>query len=127
MLEKYQRRSRVAAVAMKCSFFAVLLTLSASTWVWVQEGREPSVTIWILRLLPVAMFVHGVYREQRRPLAWMCFVLLMYFTSAVTQAMSSRGLWINYVEVGCISALFVTTVMFIHWAVKAEIASREQG
>lgn len=100
---------------MKICYVSLILALSLSTWVWVQEGRQPSVTIWIIRILPLLIFAGGVFKEQLRTIAWLCFAVLLYFVMAVTESMSPFALWINHVELALTVLLFCSATFFIRW------------
>lgn len=110
-----QKKARLSGAVMKISYLSLLVALSLSTWVWVQEGRQPSITIWIIRLLPLAVFAYSVFAQQLKGLAWLCFVALGYFVMAVTQSMSPRALMINHVELVLVVMLFCSATLFIRW------------
>ncbi len=97
-----------------------LIVLTLTTWWLHQEGREPSLTIWLVRIVPLLVFVPGMLKRNLRSLAWLCFVVLMYFMIAVTEAMSPLRLWINYVEVALSVAIFLTAMMTIRWQAQAK-------
>lgn len=112
------------------SFWAQILVLTVTTWWMHQEGRQPSVTIWLIRVLPLLFFVPGLLRNNLRSLAWLCFVSLMYFMMAVTEAMSPHRLWINYVEVALSVTVFVSAMLTIRWCSqwqRAQAAANEPG
>ena len=120
-----EKRAAVTAALMKFSYVGLLISLSLSTWVWVQEGRQPSVTIWLIRVLPLLIFVLPVFRQQLKGIAWMCFVSLLYFASAVTEAMSPFVIWINYIELARVVILFCSATAFIRWHAQAMRAAQE--
>lgn len=97
-----------------------LIVLTLTTWWLHQEGRQPSLTIWLVRIVPLLVFVPGMLTRNLRSLAWLCFVVLMYFMIAVTEAMSPLRLWINYVEVVLSVAIFLTAMMTIRWQAQAK-------
>jgi uncharacterized membrane protein len=97
-----------------------LIVLTLTTWWLHQEGRQPSLTIWLVRIVPLLVFLPGMLKRNLRSLAWLCFVVLMYFMIAVTEAMSPLRLWINYVEVVLSVAIFLTAMMTIRWQAQAK-------
>ena len=97
-----------------------LIVLTLTTWWLHQEGRQPSLTIWLVRIVPLLVFVPGMLKRNLRSLAWLCFVVLMYFMIAVTEAMSPLRVWINYVEVFLSVAIFLTAMMTIRWQAQAK-------
>lgn len=111
----YTGKALWARRVLMFSFWAQLLVLTITTWWLHQEGRQPSLTIWIIRLLPLLFFIPGVMRNNLRSLQWLCFVCLLYFMMAVTEAMSPFRLWINYVEVALSVMVFISAMMTIRW------------
>ncbi|CAA0102269.1 DUF2069 domain-containing protein [Zhongshania aliphaticivorans] len=114
-MNSLEKRTAFAATMMKLSYIGFLMTLTLGTWVWVQEGRQPSMTIWIIRVVPMLMFAHAVFKSQLRGIAWMCFASLLYFVMAVTEALSSLAIWFNYVELAMVVILFCSATVFIRW------------
>jgi uncharacterized membrane protein len=110
-----EKRTAFASMLMKLSYVGFLITLTLGTWVWVQEGRQPSITIWVIRLAPMLMFAPGIFKAQLRPIAWMCFASLLYFVMAVTEALSSMAIWFNYIELAMVVVLFCSATVFIRW------------
>ncbi|MFT5889628.1 MAG: putative membrane protein [Zhongshania sp.] len=110
-----EKRAAFAGWVMKVSYIAFLLTLTLGTWVWVQEGRQPSISIWLIRTVPVLLFAVGVFKEQLRPIAWLCFASLLYFAMAVTEAMSPFVIWFNYIELAVVVLVFCSATAFIRW------------
>ena len=111
----YTGKARWARLVLLGSFWAQVLVLTITTWWLHQEGRQPSLTIWLIRVLPLLVFVPGLLRNDLRSLAWLCFVCLMYFMLSVTEAMSPLRLWINYVEVALSVTVFVSAMLTIRW------------
>ncbi|GAB3370912.1 DUF2069 domain-containing protein [Spongiibacter taiwanensis] len=126
-MTELNEKAKAISPLMKISYFALMVALSLSTWVWVQEGRQPSITIWVIRILPLLIFVRGVLREDLRTLAWLCFVVLLYFVMAVTESMSPFALWINYVELALTVVIFCSATLFIRWRGRYLAAQRREG
>ena len=110
-----EKRAAFAGALMKISYIGFLITLTLGTWVWVQEGRQPRITIWVIRVAPMLMFAPGIFKAQLRAIAWMCFASLLYFVMAVTEAFSSLAIWFNYIELGMVVVLFCSATVFIRW------------
>lgn len=122
-----EKRAQFSGRLMKISYLALILALSLSTWVWVQEMRQPSISIWLIRILPLLVFIVPVFRHQLKGIAWLCFVSLLYFTLAVTDALSPYALWINYIELGLVVVLFCSATAFIRWHARAMRAAQSEG
>ncbi len=121
----FEKKAQISGAVMKISYVALIAALSLSTWVWVQEGRQPSIAIWVIRILPLAVFAYSVFKHQLKGLAWLCFVTLGYFVMAVTQSMSPRALMINHVELVLIVLLFCSATLFIRWHARLLKATAE--
>lgn len=111
----FEKKAQISGAVMKISYVSLIAALSLSTWVWVQEGRQPSIAIWVIRIFPLAVFAYSVFKHQLKGLAWLCFVALGYFVMAVTQSMSPRALMINHVELVLVVLLFCSATLFIRW------------
>jgi uncharacterized membrane protein len=48
----------------------------------------PVYKIWLLQLVPLVIFLPGLYQLKRRSYQWLAFVILLYFIRAVTGVMS---------------------------------------
>ena len=115
-----QQRAAISGAVMKVVYVGLLISLTLSTWVWVQEPRKPSLFIWLVRELPMLLFIVAVFREQLKGLAWLCFLSLLCFARSVTMAMSPFAVWINYVELALVVLLFCSTMAFIRWHAQAQ-------
>ncbi len=114
-----QKKADVAWWVLALSFWAEILVLTLTTWWLHPDGREPSITIWLIRIVPLLCFLWGMQRRNLRQLAWLCFVCLLYFMNAVVDAMSPLGLWIDSVEVVLTVSLFVSAMLTIRWQAQA--------
>lgn len=126
----YTGKALWARRVLLASFWAEVVLLTITTWWLHQEGREPSLTIWVIRVLPLLVFVPGLLSNNLRSLAWLCFVCLMYFMISVTEAMSPFRLWVNYIEVALSVTLFVSAMLTIRWCSqwqRAQMTATERG
>lgn len=112
---RLEKRARWAHRVLLASFCTQILVLTVTTWWLHQVGREPSLTIWLVRIVPLLVFVPGMLRHNPRSLTWLCFVSLLYFMIAVTEAMSPLRLWINHLEVALSVTVFVSAMLSIRW------------
>ncbi|MBB3047396.1 putative membrane protein [Litorivivens lipolytica] len=118
--ESLQAKADLAWRVLLVCFVIELVVLTLTTWWLHQEGRQPSLTIWLVRIVPLLVFVPGMLKRNPRSLAWLCFVILMYFMIAVTEAMSPLRLWINHIEVALSVVIFLSAMMTIRWQAQAE-------
>lgn len=119
MSVSYHRAAALAHGILIAACLAELAVLTLGTWVWYQEGRQPSVTIWLIRTLPVLVFVPGVVRGRLNSCIWLCFVMLLYFAMAVTNTMSPHRTWLNGVELLMSVLIFTSGMFFVRWRARA--------
>ena len=122
-----QKKADTAWWVMVVSFWLQIVVLTLTTWWLHQEGRQPSVTIWLVRIVPLLCFAWGMHHRNLRQIAWLCFVCLLYFMVAVTEAMSPLRLWINPIEVALSVSVFVSAMLTIRWQAQAWRAASEIG
>lgn len=122
-----QKKADTAWWVMVVSFWLQIIVLTLTTWWLHQEGRQPSVTIWLVRVVPLLCFAWGMHRRNLRQIAWLCFVCLLYFMVAVTEAMSPLRLWINDIEVALSVSVFVSAMLTIRWQAQAWRAASGTG
>ncbi len=114
--------ARAAALSYRLlwtAYLLELLVLTLGTWVWPQQGREPSLTIWLVRTVPMLIFLPGLRRRDLRSCVWLCFVILLYFMVAVTEAMSPFRFWLNYIELLLTVVIFTSGMLFVRWQARA--------
>ena len=69
--------------------------------------------VWLLfglKCFPLLGFALAMYKQHLRQLAWMCFVLLIYFTIEIMYV-PINGILGAFI----ISLLFITTMLHIRW------------
>lgn len=73
------------------------------------------VAVWSLQSLPLLALLPGIYKKNYRSYSWLCFILLFYFIVAVERAMVSTSTWTDYIFVGLIVGLFISSMMTGRW------------
>ncbi len=69
--------------------------------------------LWLVRALPLLMFMPGVARDQLRSLVWLCFVILFYFVSAVELVFARPTDTLAIVGISAVVLLFVVSTLYI--------------
>lgn len=69
--------------------------------------------VWVIRVLPLVLFVPGVARDSLRAVVWLCFVLLFYFVSAVEAIFARPSDVLAALGVASVVALFVVATLYI--------------
>ena len=69
--------------------------------------------MWILRVLPLIIFIPGVARGSLRAVVWLCFVLLFYFVSSVELIFAKPEDPLAVLGLVVVVALFVLAALYI--------------
>ncbi len=82
------RSLRGARLAVVYSYTALLGLFTVDTLMSLLAGAPVLVAaiLWLVRVVPLLIFLPGIRRQAPRAAAWLCFVLLLYFTHAVSLA-----------------------------------------
>jgi uncharacterized membrane protein len=75
----------------------------------------------IVSLAPLLMFSHAIVRGKRRPLLWLCFVLLLYILKGIEGVVLAPHHWLNWGLAICSSGTFVCAMLFAHSLLKAQV------
>jgi uncharacterized membrane protein len=71
--------------------------------------------IFILPCLTLLIFVPGMWQHKHRTYNWMCFVILLHFTVAVTHVMSPLIDMFDILQLIFSSVLFLSAMMTSRW------------
>jgi uncharacterized membrane protein len=69
--------------------------------------------IYIVQIIPLLLFLPGLYRTRLRSYAWLSFVILLYFMQGVLTAFETQTRLIGLAEVIICTLLFCCIVVFI--------------
>ena len=69
--------------------------------------------IWLIQTLPLLIFLKGLLQNNLRTYAWMCFVVLLYFTHGVLLAFDPPRRWLGVTEVLLCVIMFVAIILYI--------------
>ena len=105
----YQQKRKYSRVVSLGAYIALLAYLIISTFSHPIAGVSAIVIIGI-KCFPLLGFALAIYKQHLRQLAWMCFVLLIYFTIAVmyVPVTGPLGAFI-------ITLLYTSTMLHIRW------------
>ena len=92
------------------SFTVLILTQLLDSWV-----RQPPLTIWVLRVLPLLIFVPGLIRDNVRTYIWLCFVILLYFLTLVLRLFNDPEDPVAWVGMSCVVILFTAAMLYARW------------
>lgn len=105
----YAHKRRYSRVASLASYAGLIGYLAISPVLHPIAGANP-LLISAIKTLPLLAFAPGLIKQNRRSLAWLCFVLLIYFmfTVAMWQPQSA-------ITMVLIVSLFISAMMHIRW------------
>ncbi len=69
--------------------------------------------VWLLRVVPLLLFMPSVLRGSLRAVIWLCFVLLFYFISAVELLFAQPDDGIAIIGVSAVVGVFITAAFYI--------------
>lgn len=90
-----------------------LLLIYGAQLVWDVARFAAPWPMWVLRLLPLILFVPSIARDNLRAVVWLCFVLLFYFISAVELIFAAPEDPVAIWGVSAVVLLFVVAAMYI--------------
>ena len=99
--------TRRAALA---SFAVLIIAQMLDSWV-----RQPPLTIWVMRVLPLLIFVPGLIRDNPRTYVWLCFVILLYFLTLVLRLFVDPADPVAWVAMCSVVILFTAAMMYARW------------
>lgn len=77
--------------------------------------QQPPLLIWIMRVLPLLIFVPGMRRDNLRSFIWVCFVCLLYFITLVERLFADPADLVSIVAMVSVVSLFVASMLYVRW------------
>jgi len=74
--------------------------------------------VWLGKLLPLMIFVPGIWRDNPRSYIWLCFVSLLYFISLVERVFAQPDDLLSFVGLAAVVMLFCSAMMYVRWRAK---------
>lgn len=100
------------AVVICYSALLLIFTLYA---LWQIPGGNVTaiVVLWLIKALPLLIFVPGLRARKLRTYAWLSFVTLLYFVQSVQTAFTQDGRLYGIVVSVLLALLFCALVVYI--------------
>lgn len=109
----YTAHARITR-ALIVALYGLMLAWLALTTFWPAPVAGASAgSLLAVKLIPLLIFLPGVWQGRNRTLIWMSFVLLFYFLAGFMSAWVHRGHWLESVVVVMSVLLFVLTLCHI--------------
>lgn len=109
--ERVRRKLQVARTLVIGSYVGLLVLFSVLTLL----QTDPNLPLWVVQVVPLLIFAPGLWRGRHRTYSWLCFVVLIYFTWAVTNTLSPLVYWRDYLVVLLTVVLFSSAMMASRW------------
>jgi len=108
--EMIMRLSKSAAVLTWSSYTLLLLQQAADAWFqgvpWI---------VWLVKLLPLLLFLPGMLKDNLRSFIWLCFVCLLYFIVLVQRLFVVQGDALAIVGTVAVVTLFTAAMLYVRW------------
>jgi uncharacterized membrane protein len=71
--------------------------------------------IWMLKLLPLLLFLPGMLKDNLRSFIWVCFVCLGYFLILVQRMFAQPDSPLIIIGMIAVVVLFIAAMMYVRW------------
>jgi uncharacterized membrane protein len=78
------------------------------------QNLSSSIKLWLVKILPLVIFIPGFITRKYRTYSWLCFGILPYFIW-ITPLVMARGAWSDWVMTILIVVLFIASMMTSRW------------
>ena len=75
--------------------------------------------IWLVKVLPLLVFLPGMLKDRLRTFIWLCFVCLGYFLVLVQRIFAQPDSPIVISGLVAVVVLFVAAMMYVRWRARA--------
>lgn len=77
--------------------------------------QQPPLLVWVVRVLPLLIFVPGIWRDKLRSYIWVCFVCLMYFLTLVERLFIAPTNPVAIAAMVSVVTLFIASMLYVRW------------
>ena len=77
--------------------------------------QQPPLLVWVIRVLPLLVFVPGMWRDNLRSYIWVCFVCLLYFLTLVERLFIAPTNPVAILAMTSVVTLFVASMLYVRW------------
>ena len=102
--------SSAAARLTWLSWSALLLQQAVDAW-----AHQAPWFIWVLKLLPLLLFLPGMLKDNLRSFIWLCFVCLGYFLILVQRVFAQPDSLLVIGGLFAVVVLFIAAMMYVRW------------
>ena len=77
--------------------------------------QQPPLLVWVIRVLPLLIFVPGMQSDNLRSYIWVCFVCLLYFLTLVERLFIAPDNPVAILAMNSVVSLFVASMLYVRW------------
>jgi uncharacterized membrane protein len=92
------------------SYAALLVQQAADAWLHAAPWF-----IWLIKLLPLLLFLPGMRKDNLRSYIWLCFMCLGYFLILVQRAFAEPGSLQVIGGLVAVVVLFIAAMLYVRW------------
>lgn len=81
---------------------------------WQNFALDNGVKLWLVKVLPLLIFIPGFIKAHYRTYSWLCFAVLPYFIW-LTPLVMGRGSLADWLLIILIVVLFIAAMMTSRW------------
>jgi uncharacterized membrane protein len=92
------------------SWSALLLQQAADAW-----AHQAPWFIWVLKVMPLLLFLPGMRKDNLRSYIWLCFVCLGYFMILVQRIFAQPDSLLVISGLVAVVILFIAAMLYVRW------------
>jgi len=92
------------------SWSALLLQQAADAW-----AHQAPWFIWVLKVMPLLLFLPGMRKDNMRSYIWLCFVCLGYFMILVQRIFAQPDSLLVVSGLVAVVILFIAAMLYVRW------------
>ncbi len=110
-----EKKTYIAHQISRGLYLTLLLVIALWTFFIDPPAIEYQSSVWLIRTVPLLLFITIVYNNAPRGYAWLCFVVLFYFTAGVLNIFQSPDMAFGWLETIISTLLFCSAMMYVRW------------
>ncbi|MCL6416301.1 DUF2069 domain-containing protein [Aestuariirhabdus sp. Z084] len=110
-----QQKADYADKFSRVLYFSLLVVITMWTFVIRPPEVDNLLIIWLVQTVPLLLFLPAVLGGAPRAHAWLCFVVLFYFTAGVLNAFADPSDLFGWLESTLSALLFCSSMMYVRW------------
>lgn len=103
-------RSRILVLA---ACYGLMLNFLVSSLMILEEPSLATLVIWMVQIMPLAIFMPSLHLGRLRSFAWVSFVTLLYFMHGVLVAFNPASLIFGLIEAALCTIVFCALIVYI--------------